>query len=127
MAGVDSRLQHVAQLALLYSVKRGGPDLTIPTFGGLRTEREQRWLVDNHKSATMNSHHLTGKALDVIPYSKTKREFIYLQPKAIQEQMFHHVAAAMFGAASELGIRIGWGGNFRGRWDRPHFFLLEPK
>jgi len=124
MNGVDPRLQHIAHLALVYSAKRGGPDFTIPTFGGLRTEKEQQWLVDNKRSKTMNSKHRLGLALDVIPYSPNWRQSVYTLPKAEQDRLFHDVAVAMFGAASQLGIQIVWGGNWRGRWDMPHFELI---
>jgi peptidoglycan L-alanyl-D-glutamate endopeptidase CwlK len=51
----------------------------------------------------MNSKHLTGNAVDLAPYpidwKNTKR--------------FYHFAGIVLGVATEMGIRIRWGGD----WD----------
>jgi peptidoglycan L-alanyl-D-glutamate endopeptidase CwlK len=73
---------------------------------GIRTKAEQQALVDRGASKTMNSRHITGHAVDLVPYINGKLRWewgpIYL------------IAAAVRQAADELGVSIRWGGC----WDR---------
>lgn len=68
---------------------------------------------------TMNSNHMTGRAVDLVPYINGKVEWddngkLGLWPK---------IANAMKLAAAELGIPIIWGGDWKKTPDRPHFEL----
>lgn len=38
----------------------------VAIFEWLRTKERQKWLVNNWKSWTMNSYHLTGRAIDLV-------------------------------------------------------------
>jgi len=60
MRGVDSRLQNIFNEVIKEF------DCTI--LEGLRTKERQAELVADGKSKTMKSRHITGKALDVVPY-----------------------------------------------------------
>jgi len=79
---------------------------------GVRNIDRQRQLVKEGKSSTMNSRHLTGHAVDVVPYPVTW-DWEYFEP----------IAEAMKEAAEELGIDIDWGGDWKSFPDAPHFQL----
>lgn len=83
---------------------------------GLRTEDEQRRLVKAGKSRTMKSRHLTGHAVD----------FVVAEPGGGVSYDHGDMAAcaAIFKqAASELGIAIEWGGDWKSFVDTPHIEL----
>ena len=77
---------------------------------GLRTEERQKQLVAEGKSKTMNSRHLTGHAVDIVPY-----------PISWEWDDFRPVVAAMREAAKELNIDVEHG--FDWGWDAPHHQL----
>jgi peptidoglycan L-alanyl-D-glutamate endopeptidase CwlK len=78
---------------------------------GLRNLDRQKKLKAAGKSWTLNSRHLTGHAVDVV------------DPDARYDiPDMKNIAAAMKGAAKELGIPIVWGGDWKQR-DTPHFEL----
>jgi hypothetical protein len=94
-------------------------------LSGRRYEKEQRWLVDNGYSKTMNSKHLSNpsRAVDVAPYPidwKDRERFTYL-------------AGHIMGIASMLGIKLRWLGDEDrdtevkdNRWDDlGHFELVD--
>ncbi len=83
---------------------------------GLRTEEQQRALVKAGKSRTMKSRHLTGHAVD----------FVVAEPGGGVSYDYADMAecAAIFKrAASELGIAIEWGGDWKSFVDTPHIEL----
>lgn len=57
------------------------------------------------------SKHITGKAIDLIPYPVDWNDL----------KKFHMIAAAMKQAAAELGVKIKWGGDWKKSKDYPHF------
>jgi len=77
---------------------------------GLRTEERQKQLVAEGKSKTMNSRHLTGHAVDIVPY-----------PVSWEWEDFRPVVNAMRKAAKELGVDVEHG--FDWGWDAPHHQL----
>lgn len=100
LQGVHPALVAVAHRAL---------ELSPVDFGvhdGLRTEAEQREYVRSGVSDTMNSRHLTGHAVDLVPYVNGKLRWEW-------EPIFR-IAAAVRIAAVELKTPIIWGGC----WDR---------
>jgi peptidoglycan L-alanyl-D-glutamate endopeptidase CwlK len=82
---------------------------------GLRTKERQKVLFDTGKSQTMNSRHITGKAVDiaVIREGEVTWDFKYYQLVA------EHIKEV----AKELGIDIVWGGDWQSFKDGPHFEL----
>ena len=96
LEGVDKRLQDLAFKVLQVH------DCTV--IYGLRTEEEQRKLVAEGKSRTMNSRHLTGHAIDLAPYpidwDNTHR--------------FYWFAGMVLALAHEMDIPIRWGGDWAG-------------
>lgn len=82
---------------------------------GLRTEERQRALVKAGASRTMNSKHLTGRAVDLAPLVDGKPRWDW--------PLFYRLADAMKAAAAELGVKLTWGGDWKTFKDGPHFEL----
>lgn len=92
--------------------------LTPIDFGitcGTRSQEEQRRLVAEGKSRTMNSRHLTGHAVDVVALINGRASWDF--------KHYGQIAQAFKHAALELGIAIVWGGDWRTFKDGPHFEL----
>lgn len=102
LVGVNPDLVRVTRLALRYSLQ----DFTV--YDGLRTVKEQEEHVRRGTSRTMQSKHLQGLAVDLVPW-------INGAPKWDWDGCYK-IACAMDLAATELGLahRITWGG----AWDR---------
>jgi peptidoglycan LD-endopeptidase CwlK len=83
---------------------------------GLRTVRRQAELVAKGASRTMNSKHITGRAVDVaaFPGGKLSWEWKY----------YLRISKAFKQAADELDIKIRWGGDWRTFKDGPHYELI---
>lgn len=83
---------------------------------GLRTIQRQAELVAKGASRTMNSKHLTGRAVDVAAFPDGKLSWEFKYYKLISE--------AFKQAARELDIKIRWGGDWKSFVDSPHFELI---
>lgn len=83
---------------------------------GLRTKERQAKLVASGASKTMNSRHLTGHAVDLLPIG-------YDGKAAFDWPLYHKLAPAVKRAASDLGVAIVWGGDWVSFKDGPHFEL----
>lgn len=81
---------------------------------GLRTYKEQHALVVSGASKTMNSRHLTGHAVDIIPYGT---------PDAWDWKYYWAIEKAMKQAAKELDVALDWGGDWKTFKDGPHWQL----
>ncbi|HDZ9830352.1 TPA: M15 family metallopeptidase [Yersinia enterocolitica] len=102
----------------LVKVVRRALELTLLDFKvieGRRTLERQRQLVKAKTSQTMNSRHLTGHAVDMVPLPDGKVSWEW--------KYFYPMADAMKQAATELGISVEWGGNWTTFKDGPHFQL----
>jgi peptidoglycan L-alanyl-D-glutamate endopeptidase CwlK len=77
-------------------------------YDGIRTYKEQEQHVKNGTSQTMESKHLEGRAVDLVPWVESGPVWDW--------EKIYPIAAAMDKAATELGIAnlITWGGV----WDR---------
>ena len=114
MAGVHPDLVKVAYRAL----ELCNTDFTV--IEGVRTVEKQREYLAKGASRTMKSYHLVhedgyGHALDIYPYydGSVQCEAPYAKFKEISE--------AMKAAATELGVRITWGGDWKSFQDTPHY------
>ena len=117
MIGVNPDLVKVAHRALGLSPI----DFGIPALGGLRTADEQYKLYQEKASQLdgfqKKSYHQTGNALDV---------YAYVHGRASWDELhLTTIAAAMLQAASELGVKLEWGGHWRSFKDMPHFQIPE--
>jgi len=88
----------------LFDVVLEAISLTKIDFGvicGLRTEEEQRALVEKGASQTMKSKHLTGDAEDLMAYIDGRGTW--------ELNVYDDIAEAMREAAKNQGVRIRWG------------------
>lgn len=81
---------------------------------GRRTMERQKELYAEGKTQTLNSKHLSGTAVDVVPYPVDWED--------IQRQK--DFALVVLDKAMKMGIRVRWGGMFRGFYDSPHWELI---
>ena len=106
---VDVTLQQVMIRALDFSIV----DFGIPAYGGKRTAEEQNELFCNKASKCDGidkvSKHQSGKAVDVIAYVNGKYTY--------DKEYYYMIYAAVMYAASSLGVRIRWGGDWDGDLD----------
>jgi peptidoglycan L-alanyl-D-glutamate endopeptidase CwlK len=121
LSGVNPALQNVVKRAIEIST------VDFAVVQGNRTQAEQNALYEQGRTKpgkvvtwTRKSNHIGGRAVDLAPFVKGKIEWddngkLGLWPK---------IANAMQQAANELGVKIGWGGNWQKTKDRPHFELL---
>jgi len=84
---------------------------------GIRHINRQRELLKAGKSTTLNSRHITGHAVDMVPYPVDWEDL----------ERFEQMAEAMKKAAEELEIPIVWGGDWKSFYDAPHFELDRKK
>lgn len=82
-------------------------------FEGIRTLERQKALVASGKSRTLKSRHLTGDAVDLVPWIGGKPVW--------EVDSCRKIAGAMKLSSAELGIPIEWGGDWAGFFDGPHF------
>jgi peptidoglycan L-alanyl-D-glutamate endopeptidase CwlK len=80
---------------------------------GIRNVNRQRSLLKAGKSTTMNSRHITGHAVDMVPWPVDWNDL----------ERFEVVSEAMKAAAEELEVSIVWGGDWKSFYDGPHFEL----
>lgn len=110
LTGVHPDLRRVMERAL-----QGSPiDFTV--IEGLRTEARQRELVAKGASKTMNSRHLTGHAVDLLPTGPDGKG-------SFDWSLYHRLAPAVKAAAKAEGVAIVWGGDWKTFPDGPHFEL----
>lgn len=125
LAGVHPNLVMVVHRALELSA------VDFAVLEGVRTLTRQRELYAKGRTArgpkvtwTMKSKHLTGHAVDLVPWP-VDWEGPARYPK------FDAISRAMFAAASDLGVVIRWGADWdgdgnsreRGENDSPHWEL----
>lgn len=106
---IHPHLRMVCDRALQLSVT----DFTV--IEGLRTLERQKQLKAEGFSRTLKSRHLTGHAVDVVP-------FPILWPDPYPHETWVQLANGMMDAAEELNVDLEWGFEKWG-WDKPHFQL----
>lgn len=107
LAGVHPDLVKVIRRALQIS------EIDFVVIEGVRSIARQKELVAAGASWTMNSRHITGHAVDLVPYVGGVRW---------DWPLFDKIAEAVVRAATELDVDISWGGWWTQK-DGPHFEL----
>ena len=107
LSGVHPDLVAVVKLAISITEQ----DFTV--IEGIRNINRQRELFKAGKSTTMNSRHITGHAVDMVPWPVDWEDL----------ERFEVMSEAMKTAAEELDIPIVWGGDWKSFYDAPHFEL----
>jgi len=110
MKGVHPDLVRVVRRAIEIS------PVDFRVIEGLRTEARLRQLVAKGASQTMNSRHLTGHAVDIVPLNDAG------QMSGVWP-LYYPLAKAIKQAAKELGVPIEWGGDWKRFKDGPHWQL----
>ncbi len=115
--GVDKRLIDISDRAIQITKI----DFGHPSTGGVRTDEQQNELYKAGKSKAdgynNRSKHQDGLALDFYAYVNGRATW---KPEYLAE-----IACAFYHAANELGIKIKWGGLFKGFSDMPHIQLED--
>lgn len=108
----------------LVAVVKRALELTVQDFSvhdGIRTLEEQKKLVASGASQTMDSRHLTGHAVDLVPYINGKLRWEW--------EPIYKIADAVRIAANELGTPIRWGGawdvSFTDTSDSPEDLVID--
>lgn len=101
------------ELALAVYLAAENASLRLRVIEGLRTRERQAELVRTGASRTLNSRHLTGHAVDIVPLVEGEVRWDW--------PLFYPIAAAMRRASIKLEIPIRWGGV----WDKPLAELPE--
>lgn len=87
---------------------------------GVRTIAEQKVLVAQGASKTMNSRHIPGKD----GYAKAVDLAAMIGPNIKWDwPLYYKLADAMKAAAKELNVPLEWGGDWKSFKDGPHFQL----
>lgn len=76
-------------------------EIDFAVHDGLRALEEQKRLVATGASRTLESHHLTGDAVDLVPRVGGRLRW--------EHALCNEVARAMLEASGQLGVRLVWG------------------
>tara|TARA_R100001086_G_scaffold22373_1_gene10743 strand:- start:1510 stop:2028 length:519 start_codon:yes stop_codon:yes gene_type:complete len=109
LKGVHPDLVAVVQLAITRT------PIDFMVIEGLRTLERQKELVRSGDSRTLNSRHLTGHAVDIVPLTNGKVSWAWPQ--------YYKLAPVIMDCAMELGVSLEWGGDWTTLKDGPHWQL----
>ena len=107
LSGVHPDMQAVVKKAIEIT------EVDFTVIEGIRHIDRQRQLLKEGKSTTLNSRHITGHAVDMVPWPVDWEDL----------DRFETIAEAMKDAAEELDISIVWGGDWKSFYDAPHVEL----
>lgn len=110
LSGIHPDLRRVIDRALQDS------PLDFVVIEGLRTKERQKQLVASGASKTLNSRHLTGHAVDLVPIGQNGKA-------AFDWPLYDRLGPAVKAAAQAEGVEIVWGGDWTSFKDGPHFEL----
>jgi peptidoglycan L-alanyl-D-glutamate endopeptidase CwlK len=110
MVGIHPDLRRVLDRALQDS------PLDFSVIEGLRTLERQKQLVASGASQTLNSRHLTGHAVDLLPIGPNGKG-------AFDWPLYDQLGPSVKAAADAEGVVIVWGGDWKRFRDGPHFEL----
>lgn len=113
LLGVHPELVRVVKAAIAISKT----DFSV--IEGVRTYEKQREYFRAGKSRTMNSRHLTGHAVDLMPFGDFDGDGDFEGSWELQH--FYPINDAMQQAARACGVKITWGGSWSTFVDAPHF------
>jgi len=83
--------------------------MDITVLEGVRTQERQDKLVAEGKSKTKFSKHITGRAVDIAPYTTSFNHPIDWEDR----DRFHYMGGMLRGIAKQMGVDVRWGGD----WD----------
>jgi peptidoglycan L-alanyl-D-glutamate endopeptidase CwlK len=108
---------------LVRVVRRAAEVTDVPflVVEGVRSRARQAELLRLRKTTTMNSRHLTGHAVDLVPLADTDGDGDI--EISWRWHDFHRLSPVIKAVAVELGVSLEWGGDFRTFPDGPHWQL----
>jgi hypothetical protein len=89
-------------------------------FEGIRTVKRQKKLLNEGRSWTMRSKHITGNAIDLVPYINGK----YVWDGYDADLAFEEIYRVMNDEAERLGCRLVCGISWKTK-DKPHYQLSD--
>lgn len=110
LSGIHPDLRRVIDRALQDS------PLDFVVIEGLRTKERQKQLVASGASKTLNSRHITGHAVDLVPIGPNGKA-------AFDWPLYDRLGPAVKAAAQAEGVEVVWGGDWTSFKDGPHFEL----
>lgn len=113
LRGVHPDLVKVVKRAIELS------EVDFTVIEGLRSQARQKELFAKGATTTLRSRHLTGHAVDIVPYVGGSIRWDW--------PLFTPIEKAMKQAAAELGIPLEWGGDWVSFKDGPHWQLPHRK
>lgn len=117
LAGIHPDLRRVLDRALSES------PVDFVVTEGLRSVERQREMVRIGASTTMKSRHITGHAVDFYAWVDINADGKVSFQEMSSPRLMRQIADAIKYAASELGIPVVWGGDWRTFKDYPHIEL----
>jgi peptidoglycan L-alanyl-D-glutamate endopeptidase CwlK len=101
--------------------KRAGVESKIPfmVVEGLRTMERQKQLKKAGATTILNSRHITGHAVDVVPLVDGKARWDW--------PLYRKLAPYIWAAAKKEGVPLEWGGDWKSFPDAPHWQLPRRK
>jgi len=112
MINYDKEPLHPDLIALLNYVSENY-SLKFVIVDSIRSLDEQQILLDGGATHSLDSKHLEGKAVDIVPYFDYSNRY--------DTGLFKQLAVNFKEAASSLNISIIWGGD----WDEPEYQHYE--
>lgn len=88
---------------------------------GLRTLERQKQLLAAKATKTLNSRHLTGHAIDVVPYIDLDRDGKIETEELYNKRLYDVLIPIAKAEAERLGIAMVFGYDWG--WDSPHWEL----
>lgn len=95
LVGVKAPIVAVVRKAILIT------EIDFAVHEGLRSLERQRKLLASGASRTLDSYHLTGDAVDLVPYVDGQLRW--------EHALCNEVARAMFEASGRVGVPLVWG------------------
>jgi peptidoglycan LD-endopeptidase CwlK len=109
LCGVHTDLAIIVEKAITLST------VDFSVIEGVRTKARQQQLLEANATQTLNSRHLTGHAVDLVPLLNGKADWSW--------PLYDQIALAMKESAKSLALHIEWGGDWETFKDGAHFQL----
>lgn len=90
---------------------------------GKRSIEQQRRNVAKGVSWTMNSRHLTGHAVDIVPMVDINKDGRITVNEMYAWPLYYQLAPIIKKAAKNVAIPVEWGGDWKKNKDGPHWQL----
>lgn len=104
---VTDGVRTTAEQKALYAKGRTAPGEIVTKADGVKNKSNHQVKADGF-----------GHAIDLYPYVNGAIDF------NDNGNNLPAIANHIIAVATRLGISVGWGGNWKGSWDKPHFELL---